>query len=322
MPNDTTLTDSPLPDVTLDELRFLVTILETRNLTTAAGRHDLSMAAASRRLGRLREAFGDELFVRSGLQMLPTSRMRDLVPRIVELVNASRVLFSNGRFDLANTRRRVRVLAADNAVTTILGEAITRFAHDIPNATLEILPLDGRLLERLRTDEADLAIAPLDSVPKDFHRLELYRSRRGVLVREGHPLIDVYAEKGGITLQDMSAFRQIRMNFPGVTDQPGLLPPAADQSIGLSLPYFLAVPGILSGTDYTYTAPVLTLLGFLADPRHHLRMLPAPDELTPFTPCLVWHHATHTDPFLQWVRGVIATSARNEARRHGAVEKD
>lgn len=315
-------TDTPQPDLSLEELRFLVTVLQTQSLTAAASRHGLSMGSASRRLAHLRELFKDELFVRSGLQMLPTTRMRELSPNILALLNASLSLFTNQTFDLPSMRRNVRLLAADNAVMTILGEAITRFAKDTPHATLDIQPINSDLLETLRTGDADMAIYPLKMVPKDFHILELYRSRRGVLVREGHPLIDVYSKKGLITLDDMRAYRSIEMNFSGAPGYMGAISSEEGQEVGISMPYFLAVPFALTNTDYTYTAPILTLLNFLADPRAHLRMLPAPAEISAFTPCLVWHHSTHSDPFLQWVRGVITNSARVEARRRGAVEKE
>ena len=50
-------------------------------------------------------------------------------------------------------------------------------------------------------------------------------------------------------------------------------------------------------------------------------MLPAPQQMSAFTPSVVWHKGTHSDPFLQWVRGVIVGSARAEARRLGVVEE-
>lgn len=313
-------TDTPQPDLSLEELRFLITLAQTQSLTTTAAKHGLSMGSASRRLARLREVFLDELFVRSGLQMLPTTRMREMLPRVLDLLASSRSLFDSEGFDLANTRRTVRILAVDNAVMTVLGEAIPRFAQAAPNAAVEIKPINSEMLETLRAGRADLAVYPLKSVPKDFHILELYHSRRGILVREGHPLIEVYSQKGRITLDDLRRFRKIEMNFSGAPEYAA----ASDdeQETGISMPYFLAVPWVLAQTDYTYVAPVLTLLNFLSDERHHLRMLPAPVEISAFTPCLVWHHSTHSDPFLQWVRGVITNSARSEARRRGALEKD
>ncbi|KAB7649975.1 LysR family transcriptional regulator [Sutterella seckii] len=311
--------DKAQPDLSLDELRFLVTLFETQSLTQAASSRGLSMGAASRRLSALREAFQDELFVRSGLQMLPTARMRAMLPKVLNLLSLSQSLFSSDAFDLANTRRTVRILGVDNAVMTILREAIGRFAKDAPNATIEIRAIDSQMFELLRTGRADIAIYPLKTVPKDFHVVELYHSRRGILVRKGHPLIDLYNKKGFISAEDLHPYRKVEMNHAGAPDfGPAVDPP---QEVGISMPYFLAVPYALMETDFTYIAPVLTLLNFLRDDRYELRMLPAPQQMSAFTPSVVWHKGTHSDPFLQWVRGVIVGSARAEARRLGVVEE-
>ncbi|WP_443743424.1 LysR family transcriptional regulator [Sutterella sp.] len=316
------LLDTPQPDLSLEELRFLVTLAQTQSLTAAAGKHGLSMGSASRRLARLRGIFEDELFVRAGLQMLPTTRMRDMLPRILDLLTSSKGLFSNDTFEIASVKRTVRILGVDNAVMTILREAIVRFAKAAPNASLEVQPINSEMLELLRSGRADLAIYPLKNVPKDFHMLELYRSRCGILVREGHPLIALYTEKGRLAMEDLRAYRQVSMDFSGAPEFSTAASGATGQETAVSMPYFLAVPYALMDTDYTFIAPVLTLLHFLRDNRYGLRMLPAPAEVSPFTPCLVWHHGTHSDPFMQWVRGVVTQSARSEAKRLGALEAD
>ena len=60
-------------DLSFEDMQFLLALYETQSLTQTAGDMRLSMGAASRRLSHVREVFGDELFVRSGLSMLPTS---------------------------------------------------------------------------------------------------------------------------------------------------------------------------------------------------------------------------------------------------------
>ena len=86
--------DTPQPDLSLEELRFLVTVAKTKSLTTAASQYGISMGAASRRLSHLREVFDDELFIRSGVTMLPTMRMRRLLPRVLDLLAAGGALLS------------------------------------------------------------------------------------------------------------------------------------------------------------------------------------------------------------------------------------
>lgn len=313
------------PDLSLDELQFLMTLWETRSLTSAASRHRMSMGSASRRLAHLRTVFSDELFVRSGLVMLPTGRMRALYPRVEAVLRSSQSLFSQESFDLANTRRVVRILSVDNGVLTLMNEAIGRFYQNAPNASIAIRSIDGQLFERLRDGSADMALYPIRNVPKDFHVLELYKTRRGLLVREGHPLIERYNKQGRITTADLAEFRKVDITFSGAPlwQQPSAAATAFDdcQEAAFSMPFFLAVPYVLAQTDFTYTAPVITLMHFVRQSSFKLRMLPAPAEIAPFSPCIIWHHGTHTDPFLQWVRAVITDGCRNEARRLGAIDE-
>lgn len=313
------------PDLSLDELQFLMTLWETRSLTSAASRHRMSMGSASRRLAHLRTVFSDELFVRSGLVMLPTGRMRSLYPRVEAVLRSSQSLFSQESFDLANTRRVVRILSVDNGVLTLMNEAIGRFYQNAPNASIAIRSIDEQLFERLRDGSADMALYPIRNVPKDFHVLELYKTRRGLLVREGHPLIERYNKQGRITTADLAEFRKVDITFSGAPlwQQPSAAATAFDdcQEAAFSMPFFLAVPYVLAQTDFTYTAPVITLMLFVRQSSFKLRMLPAPAEIAPFSPCIIWHHGTHTDPFLQWVRAVITDGCRNEARRLGAIDE-
>ena len=217
--------DTPQPDLSLEELRFLVTVAKTKSLTTAASQYGISMGAASRRLSHLREVFDDELFIRSGVTMLPTMRMRKLLPRVLDLLAAGGALLSRDNVGLADSRRIVRLLAADSAVMTVFPLLVRQMAKDAPNASIELNPLSGDFLEQLRAGRADIAVYPLDTVPKDFHRLELYQSRRGILVRQGHPLIKKYEKAGKIELDDLRAFKHVMMNLPGTPE----LSPAAYQ---------------------------------------------------------------------------------------------
>ena len=63
-----------LRDVDLNLLLLFQHLLEDRNISSVARRLDLSQPAVSNALRRLRQAFGDELFVRTAQGMQPTPR--------------------------------------------------------------------------------------------------------------------------------------------------------------------------------------------------------------------------------------------------------
>jgi molybdenum-dependent DNA-binding transcriptional regulator ModE len=63
-----------LSEVDLNLLVALDAIRTAGSVTKAANRLGVNQSSVSHQLGRLRELFGDELFVRSGTGMIPTPR--------------------------------------------------------------------------------------------------------------------------------------------------------------------------------------------------------------------------------------------------------
>lgn len=310
------ISEGQMLDLRYEDLQFLITLYETQSLTQTAASHGISMGSASRRLAHVREVFDDELFVRSGMTMLPTARMRELVDPIRQLVSQTQLLFVRNRFDLKETTRTVRIASTDNGVATLLNEALGRFYSFAPRAAMTVTQIDGALFERLRSADVDMALYPAQTVPADFHSLEIYRSRLGILVREGHPLCSEYDAKGEMTADMLSRWRSVGISLPGVS-QP---PEAFGQTAGFTVPYSLAVPDVISRTDFTYCGPIITLKRFTEMKQFRLHVLPAPGEAI-FRPHLIWHHSTHTDPFLQWVRGIIVDASRQEAKKLGVMDK-
>ena len=306
-------------DLCYEDVQFALKLFETQSLTLTAQAFGFSMGAASRRLAHVREVFGDELFVRSGLTMLPTNRMRELRPQLIDLINRTQALFSANRFDLKSSTRNVRIIAADNAVATLINGAIGRFYEAAPLCRLTILPLDTHLYDRMCDGEADMAFFPLSGIPADFHELILYRTRRGIMVRNGHPLAAVYDKNGRITAEDLKPWRAVKLEFGGQLANP-VGSTGLEQPTGMTVPYILSVPYVVSQTDFTFSAPLITLRRFTMDTQFKFRILPMPESHSLFAPRIVWHHSTHTDPFLQWVRGLIADAARTEAKSLGLLE--
>lgn len=77
-----------LDDLTLSDLKLLQTLLRTASLTSASLTLGWSIPKASHRLSKIREVLGDELFVRSGNSLVPTTRMKELAPRVSGAVDA------------------------------------------------------------------------------------------------------------------------------------------------------------------------------------------------------------------------------------------
>ncbi|WP_334407698.1 LysR family transcriptional regulator [Bradyrhizobium sp. AZCC 2289] len=114
----------------LNLLRVFFAIWDLRSLTAAGDRLGLTQPAISHALRRLRERFGDPLFVRVANRMLPTDaavRLHEPLDQAFELLN--RTLQSGVVFDPRSTERTFRVAMSDIAEVYILPRLVSELSR-------------------------------------------------------------------------------------------------------------------------------------------------------------------------------------------------
>lgn len=164
-------------------------LLKRRRATDVAYHLGLSQSAISHALKRLRDIFGDPLFIRLPHGLEPTRRAIELGPRVDALLDqAANLLSSDEGFDPAKTQRLFSLAALDY-VMSILGPGLVRiFQTEAPMARFicHRLHLDSAL-SAVRRGEADLAIGQFETTPPGLSSTSLYQDQYCVVVREDHP---------------------------------------------------------------------------------------------------------------------------------------
>src|SRR5438067_3914430 len=95
-------------------------LLADRRASEVSQRLGLSQSAISHALTRLRDLFGDPLFIRKSHGFEPTRRALELGPRIEALIDLIGTTVSeNGRFDPKRSRRRFAIASPDYFMTLI-----------------------------------------------------------------------------------------------------------------------------------------------------------------------------------------------------------
>src|SRR5215469_11124923 len=88
----------------LRQLAVAVAVYEKRSVSEAAKRLSMSQPAVSRTLAKLRRLFSDELFVKAGLEMVPSPKGRALAASARRLLDQARPeKLVPAKFDLATT---------------------------------------------------------------------------------------------------------------------------------------------------------------------------------------------------------------------------
>jgi DNA-binding transcriptional LysR family regulator len=225
-------------------------LLRERQATAVARRLGLSQSAISHALARLRDIFGDPLFVRKPHGLEPTRRALELQPRIEALLQlADETLERERKFDPKQSTRRF-ILSAPEFVTALTGaRLIETFRKAAPGASLimESLPAQPAF-QALKRGEIDVAIGRFGAVPSGLASDVLFEDRYCVVARRGHPTI-----KGRIGLEAYGKTGHVFAISEGVPDEE---PTDIAMSLRGAVPRWLTVLVIVAASDAIGTVPL------------------------------------------------------------------
>lgn len=166
-------------------------LLARRQASAVARQLGLSPSAISHALTRLRDVFGDPLFVRRSHGLEPTQRALELGPSIEALIEAmGRTVGGETVFDPALTSRRFKIGCAEEIASLIGSALVEAFRKQAPRATFSTrwAVLD-RALRAVRRGEIDVALGVFRQIPAGLVGRPLFDDDYCVIARKGHPMI-------------------------------------------------------------------------------------------------------------------------------------
>ena len=282
----------------LNLLRVFFAIWDLRSLTAAGERRGLTQPAISHALRRLRERFGDPLFVRVANRMLPTDaavRLHEPLDQAFELLN--RTLQSGVVFDPRVTERTFRVAMSDIAEVYLLPRLITELSRISPFIRVHIVPLfPDSLVSSMRSGEIDLAIGAVSISDKDVASIDIVNDRYICLVRANHPIAK--------TRLTRSNFSKLRFFFARTTStvhqlaEQWLADEAARPQIAVR-GHFTAAPEIVRHSDLAAIFPRMLALDLHR--AKDFRLLDLPFELPPMEVKVLSHSRFANDTGIKWM---------------------
>lgn len=171
--------------IDLNLLRLFDAIYREGSLQDAAAAAlKMSQPTASHALGRLREALGDELFVRTAQGMMPTARAEDMSEPVREALRSLEISLLPQNFDPATERQTFRIAADNSAVVSLTGAIVDAVSRVAPGVSLRIRPsgtIDPE--ELIDRGELDLFIGRPGEIRERFVSKELVRDNFVVVHR-------------------------------------------------------------------------------------------------------------------------------------------
>ncbi|MFP6562476.1 LysR family transcriptional regulator [Paraburkholderia sp. B3] len=293
--------NSDIRTMDLNLLKALDALLDERNVTRAAARLSLTQPAVSGMLTRLRERFGDPLFVRTQRGIVPTARALELAVPVKQILSEIEGLLRPAAFNPVTASMVLTIAATDYALRAVVAPFLSVLRREAPGIRVAVLPVqDARLHAQLERGEIDLALVTLESTAADLHARRLFEERYICIMRADHP----GAAKGRLTLDRFCALDHALVSytggsFEGVTDE-ALARLGRARRVTLSVTSFLVLPEILRQSDLIAVVP-----GRLTSHADGLVQFEPPLDIPGFTKYAVWHERRHHDAGHRWVRELL-----------------
>ena len=281
-------------------LHLFLVVVEEGSVSRAAERLGTSQSAASHTLDKLREITGDQLFVRAGRGIVPTSGALALVEKARTSLDSLRQLTTSGVFDPATDHQHFCLAADDVQRDFILPAFFKRVRAEAPGVSFDVIPSHSSSLDILREDRCQLMIIPHPPEAADV-------IQRRLLTDHYVCYYDSECREAPSTLEAYLAAQHVAVVLAGsrsllVDKAIGEL--GLDRNIFLTLPNFAGISEFIRGTDLLATLP--SLLG--GNGMQGMACHTLPFESPELNMYMLWHKRYQTSPSHRWLRQTLALS--------------
>lgn len=287
-------------------LKVLDALVRTQSVSKSAEKLNVTQSAVSHALKRLRGIFDDPLLVRDGAVMRATVRalaLKEPLERAMSDIHA--LLSSASDFDPACARRTFRLAMSDAMTVEGLPNLLQLVRREAPGIDL-LVETGGPVhsCHLLMEDKADLALGVFPSAPGGLQRQELYRDKLVCIVdsanarlRSGTLDLEAYLESPHVTV---AASSDSGIQLDDILRSMGIT-----RRIVASVPHYLAIPALISGTDLIAHSRRKLLDVFHSSRELVVVPIPVPFPVPDLVFEQVWHERHAIDRGQVWLRSVV-----------------
>lgn len=292
-----------LPDLNL--LPILIALYDELSVSGAGNQLGMSQPSVSKALRRMREAFGDQLFVRGPHGLVPTPRAHAIVraarPHLKQLANE---LLAEETFEPERSTRPITLAISDIAEMAFFPSIIVHFRRHAPHCPIRTvsLPADD-LAAGLESGEIDVAGGYMPALARrNFRSCALSRHGFACLLRSDHPL-----REARLAADDYGAAEHIGVHRPGSSQdllERYLQRKKLQLNVVVRVSHVMSVPFIVIETDLIATLPFAVATRFASLCSEVRAALPPFDLRYDLT--LHWHRRFDNESRSIWIREQLA----------------
>lgn len=289
--------------VDLNLLKVFDLLMEERSVTRAAQRICRTQSAVSHSLNKLRDIFGDELFVNQAGAMSPTSLARELGPVIsLALADLQSVVDRHIDFKPAESTRQFKVGVTDYTGALYLPALLKSFSEQAPQARLRIIPvLVYDAAELFGKHELDCLLIG-NPLIKGTHLVETVLTRHEMMCATWKHNEAI----AHFTLERYLALDHLQISpdgdEKGVSDR-ALADMGLTRRVVAVIPHYMVAPKVLKGTNLV--AAFADGMVPLLDASSEICVLRPPFPMPDVNLSLVYPRSKQTDAGHIWLRSCI-----------------
>jgi len=305
-----TISESDFRKLDLNLLRAFQALVREKSVSRAADRLYLGQPAMSGALARLRDIFHDEILVRTGRGMEPTTKALALHSQLAPAMESIRTtLLEQPVFDPATQFRTYHLGMRDWVEALVMPALLARVQEAAPWVQISVRasnPHEGAHM--LANEEMDLGVSVFDDGPPWLRREQLavmrYRcvydgNRLGI----GSPLtLEQYVAHPHLVTSTQTDFRD--------KVDAELAAQGKQRRVTYATARYGAMPLILRRADFIATIPEQSAQQWTE--MFGLTSSVVPVQIPPFDLSMIWHAKRDGDAGIQWLRGIVRSVVARE----------
>jgi DNA-binding transcriptional LysR family regulator len=304
-----------MAELDLNLLYVLVALDERRSVSGAARKLHRSQPGISVALGKLRDFFGDPLFVRSGNGMQPTPRALTLIESArAVLARVGSDIVAELPFDPTKSTKPVTLVLSDVGEIVLLPTLLKRLRDLMPEAMVRSVTVPASdVALQLESGEVDLAIGYFPDL-KNFYQQVLYWDTFASLIRADHPMAAAklstreYLQLEHAVVRAESRTEEVIESY--------LARKKIRRQVVLSTPHFASVPIIIAQSDLIVTIPE-PLAHYFSSIAAGVRVVQLPFEPPRIAIKQFWHRKFHHDARSRWLRALSCELFQDQSLQGG-----
>jgi len=277
-------------------------VYKFKNVSQAADHLDMSQPAVSNLLNKIRQHYGDPLFLRIGNEMLPTDLSKQLFPLVSEAL--SKVEAINNftiNFDQVTSQQRFTLAMTDVSHLVLLPKISQYLKQHASHIRLNVRPITSETSYQMANGEIDLALGFLPNLENGFYQQKLFEQYYVVIAAKDHPRLTCDSITTEEYLRETHIDIDAGMGHYHIENE--LLNLELKRDILMRLPSYLGVGLVVQETDAIATVPYYLSEVLLS--RGNLKIFEAPIAFPTYSVKQYWHMSCHHKTSHQWLRNML-----------------